>query len=392
MYRFKHIIRYMGISLFLCMSCQEETLGPLSPGGETPGKVSSVTIENRPGGAMLRYQIPNNENLLYVKAVFEYPAGNFREVKSSMYVDSLLIEGIGDTEERAIQLFSVSRSEVVSEPETVYINPLTPPVQLIANTLSVSADFGGLTTMYENSLMYAVVIEVLKKVDGQWTNIESNYTNLKSGMFSVRRQEAIPSEFGLYVRDRWNNKSDTTLISLIPLHEVQLPAPNWINSLASDYNLFYLNYHYGYMFDGVISSGNYAGTLVGAGSQLPSSFTLDFGKPTSFSRFKYWMRQNDANGRYSYASPEKWELWGANVLTDNWDQWTLISEYTAVKPSGAPLGTLTAIDRETSDAGLEFNFPPGTPPYRYIRWRTTKNFGSLNAVQISELAFFGSDQ
>lgn len=393
MYRLKYSIVYIGISFFLCTSCQEEILGPLSKEGTPAGKVSNVTVENRPGGALLKYQVPDSEDLLYVKAVFEYPAGNTREVKSSMYVDSLIIEGIGNTQERIVSLYAVSRSEKASEPTEVTIQPLTPPVQLIANTIVPDTDFGGLSLTYENILKYDVVIEVLKNINGEWQNIQSHYTNNKNGGFSVRGQAAIPSEFGIFVRDRWGNRSDVIIQNITPLQEIKLPSPNWINSLADDYNQFYLTYNYGYMFDGIISASNYAGTLLQSPqSDLPQSFTLDFRKPTKISRFVYWMRHHDTNGRYSYASPEKWEIWGTNELTNDWDQWTLISEYIAVKPSGSPLNVLTALDRETADAGLNFDLPAGTPAYRYIRWRTTKTFGSLNAVQISELAFYGSDQ
>lgn len=391
-----HIINYIlyiGVVLLLCSACTEDIPGPLSDAGSQPDQVSNVTVESRPGGAKLRYQVPDNEDLLYVKAVYEFPKGNFREVRASMYVDTLIIEGIGNTEVRPVSIYAVSRSEKVSEPVVVDILPETPPVETVAASLEANATFGGLTVFYDNVLRYSIVIEVMKKVAGEWIIIDSHYTNNNSGLFAVRGQAAEPAEFGIFVRDRWSNRSDTVVSELTPLYEIQLPAPTWLNSLASDYNQFYLNNHYGRMFDGITTPGNYAGTLLSSpASDLPSSFSLDFGAPVTFSRFKYWMPQSDQYGTFSYASPEKWQLWGTNTLADDWEQWTLISEYTAVKPSGAPTGTLTDLDRQTAYAGLDFDFPIGTPPYRYIRWRTTKNFGSLSAVQITELAFFGTNE
>lgn len=393
MYRLKHLI-YICIGIFLSTSCTEDIPGPLYKGGDQPEKISNITVENRPGGARINYQVPAIKDLLYVKAVFEYPVGHVREIKSSMYVDSLIIEGIGNTNARTVELFAVSRSETVSEPEIVHIHPLTPPVQTIAASLVTNSDFGGLSVVYENAMRYDIVIEIMKKQNGKWININAHYTNNKAGFFSVRGQDAEPTEFGLFVRDKWKNKSDTISIMLSPLFEMKLASPTWVNSLASDYNDFYLaSTAYSYLFNGIIGANDYMGTrLASPQSDLPQSFTMDFRNPKKFSRLKYFMRQSDQYGNFSYASPEKWEIWGTNELTDDWDQWTKIMDCEAIKPSGLPIGQWTAADRALSAAGLDFNFPADTPPYRYLRWKTNKTFENIHAVQISELEFYGSDE
>ena len=386
MKRFKQLI-YLSIGLFSLLACEEEVPTALTGDGNAPGKVSNVTIENRNGGAKLTYSLPDDANLLYVKAVYEYPKGNVREVRASAYVDSLVIEGIGDTQELGVSLFSVSRSEKVSESVQVTILPMTPPVQLVAASLEVSPEFGGISVHFLNERRQDIIIEILKKVDGDWTNLDAYYTNSKQSLFTIRGQEATPTEFGLYVRDKWKNKSDTLLVELTPLYEVQLPSPTPVTILPNDYNQHYAGLDYTYMFDEVVSDGNYMGTLLTENSNLPLSFTLDFGSPAKFSRFRYWMRQGDAY-IYNYASPETWEVWGSNELTADWENWTKIMDCRAVKPSG-PGTPLTAEDRELAARGLVFPFPAGTEPYRYIRWKTMRTFGALNAVQISELAFYG---
>lgn len=391
MYRLKYLI-YICLGVFLSTSCTEDIPGPLYGGGDKPGKVTNVTVENRPGGARINYQIPNSKDLLYIKAVFESPTGHVREVKSSMYVDSLIIEGLGNTNVRAVELYAVSRSEVVSEPETVYIEPLTPPVYTIAQSIVAESDFGGLSLVYANALKHDVVIEVMKKENDEWISIDAHYTNLKTGFFIVRGQNAEPTEFGVVVRDRWKNRSDTSSTFLTPLFETKLNNPTQVTILPGDYNLYYLTYNYARLFNGVIVGNDYMGTnLASPASDLPQSFTMDFGAPKKFSRLKYWMRQTDQYGHFNYASPEKWEIWGTNTLTNDWEQWTKIMDCEAIKPSGLPLGQVNAVDRAASLAGLDYNFPPGTPAYRYIRWRTTKTFSNLAAVQIAELAFYGSD-
>src|SRR5690606_34385683 len=181
--------------------------------------------------------------------------------------------------------------------------PLTPPVQLVESSLLVASDFGGFSVNFTNEKQADVVIEMLQKSDGEWTELDAYYTNSKAGLFSVRGLAAEPSEFGFTVRDRWRNRSDTLVVELTPLYEVELAAPTPITILPGDYNLHYNNFHYGYMFDGIVSPGNYMGTLLTATSNLPLSFTLDFGRPTKFSRFRYWMPQSDAT-IFNYASAE----------------------------------------------------------------------------------------
>ncbi|HWK57096.1 MAG TPA: DUF5000 domain-containing lipoprotein [Parapedobacter sp.] len=387
----RHLIKYIYFSAacILLLACKEETPTVLNEGGDAPGVVSDVVVENRNGGAKLSYLLPVADNLLYVKAVYEYPSGNVREVKASAYVDSLVIEGIGDTDELEVSLYAISRSEKASSAVKVSIQPMTPPVQLVSSSLNVSADFGGFVVDFMNQSGAEIVIEVMKNTGGDWTSLDAYYTKSKHGVFTVRGQDAEPSQFGFFVRDKWKNKSDTVLVGLTPLYEIELPAPTPITILPSDYNLHFSNLHYGYMFDGIVSDNNYMGTLAAEAAIFPLSFTLDFGTPTKFSRFVYWMRQGDGH-IYNYCSPEDWEIWGTNELTDDWAGWTKIMDCKAVKPSG-PGATLTAEDREVAAKGLDYSFPPGTPEYRYIRWRTKKVFGGLPAVQISELAFFGGN-
>ena len=382
-------IRYIIYSIIgsvLLNGCTEEMPAPITNEGDQPGQVSGISVENRPGGAMLKYTLPGDDDLLYVKAVYEYPAGHQREVRASMYVDTLVIAGIGDTNELEVELFSVSRSEKVSTPVVTMIQPLTPPVRLIQSSLDIESAFGGILVSFENAHRIDAVIEVLKKGPEGWLPIESFYTNSDSGFFAVRGQEAEMTEFALYIRDRWRNKSDTMVVSLTPIFEVELEDPTPITSLPGDYNLHFGNLNYGYLLDENLN--NYMGTLLTATSLFPLSFTLDFETPTKFSRLTYWMRGGDAH-IFNYATPDEWEIWGSNELTDDWSKWTKIMDCVAEKPSGGALGVLTAADREAAAAGLDFTFPTDTPPYRYIRWKTKSTFGSLNAVQIAELAFFG---
>ena len=387
----------IALILLAFAGCKEDTLGPLTKKGAAPQKVSNVTIKPRPGGAKFNYTVPNDEDLLYVKAVYETSPGHTQEVKASVYVDSLVIVGFGDTKPHEVKLYSVSRSEVKSEPVSVMVTPLTAPVKLVRASLSLTADFGGVSVSFLNDLGANIAINVVvKDAAGDWITLETFYTDQKKGQYAARGQASVPAEFGVFIRDRYSNYSDTLKATLTPIFEKQLSAPAIVKVLASDKWRtadFYMGYVWERMFDKVVdkSSTNMAHTNVG--TVFPVSFTLDFGAPTKFSRFKYWMRGLTAgeNQTYLYNSgnPEVFELYGSNVLDDNFASWTKITEYKIVKPSGLPLGTSSNADIATAAAGLDLTFPSNTPAFRYIRWKTTKNFGTVNYIHIAELAFFG---
>ncbi|MGV3761752.1 DUF5000 domain-containing lipoprotein [Parapedobacter sp.] len=374
--------------IFTAIACKEESPTPILTAGGKPAPVYHVEIENLPGGAKLQYELPDTEDLLYVKAVYEFPEGYFHEVKASAYVDTLIIEGLGNTNERDVTLYAVSRSEVESEPVSVKISPLTPPVYQIASSFVFTPTFGGISVSFENVDTNNVVINLLKKVDDEWTPVDELYTKRRQGTLTVRNQEATEIQFGAFVKDRWNNKSDTVNVFLTPLFEIQIPNPVPITALPGDYHLFWGGLDYSKMVDGSVSTT--METWLDNATPMPQSFTLDFRVPTQFSRFKYFMYPVGAHYEFNYACPEKWEIWGSNELTDDWNNWAKIMDCVAVKPSGAPLGVMTQEDQEASRAGLDFDFPEGTPPYRYIRWKTTKTFGGMRSVGIAELTFWGN--
>ncbi len=386
MKNFKILLSLCCFLILSLIACKEEFPSPISQDGEVSPVVKNIKVENVPGGAKLKYDLPESTNLLYVKAVFEYPKGTFRDVIASGYTDSLLIEGIGDTNELNVKLYSVNRSEVSSAPVSVIIKPLESPVKLAAATMKLNADFGGVTVSFVNASASNIVITIIRKDGDEWLPIETLYTSKSKGTFTARGQSADSQMFGVYIKDRWNNLSDTLMATLSPFFEEKLASPTPVLTLYGDYNLYYKTFDHNLLFDGSTTSSNYYGTLLAAGSKLPLSFTLDFGKPKSFSRLKLWQRHHFANG-----SPEVFEIWGANELNDDWSKWEMIVEFTSAKPSGLG-GAVTDEDRAFSTAGIDFNFPAGTPKYRYLRWRSTKNFGSVDYIQMSEVTFFGSEQ
>lgn len=67
------------------------------PAGSTtpPAQVLNATVKNLPGAAIIYYDLPDDQNLKYVRA--SYKVDNMvRTVNASFYTDSLVVEGFPD--------------------------------------------------------------------------------------------------------------------------------------------------------------------------------------------------------------------------------------------------------------------------------------------------------
>src|SRR3546814_14933488 len=56
---------------------------------------------------------------------------------------------------------------------------------------------------------------------------ETWYTSQEEGSFSIRGFEAKPRKFAVFVRDEWENLSDTLIVERVPLYEVELDKSNF---------------------------------------------------------------------------------------------------------------------------------------------------------------------
>ena len=104
--------RLLGMAtLLLAYACNED-LSYREPAGTSKGapqQVSEVEVKNYPGKATISYSLPADPDLLYVKATYTLASGKVMDVKSSYFVDSLVVEGFADTQEHEIKLYTVNR-------------------------------------------------------------------------------------------------------------------------------------------------------------------------------------------------------------------------------------------------------------------------------------------
>lgn len=386
-----HVSIFVSVILFIT-ACKEETIKPLpGEGGFTSDALArDLVVDNRPGEVKIAYKLPADPNLLYVEAKWMHK-GVERNAKSSYYSDTLTLQGFGDTSEYDVRIYSVDKAERRSEPVTVKVKPLTPPVKEVLKSLAVKPDFGGVNISFVNPTQTNVVITAFTVGDsGEILPADAFYTNLPEYSFSIRNMDATEKKFGIFVKDRWDNYSDTLYTTLTPLFELQLnkalfkeyiPYPGDVND-----NIYSAAYPMRNLWD-----NGTAIFVTKQGIQTPLSFTIDLGVKAKLSRMKYLQRQSTAF-YFTSGTPELFEVYGSNNPSPDggWSSWTLLQSCVSKKPSGLPLGTVSNDDLALAKVGEDFNFPANADAYRYLRFKVTKTYGNANNITFAELTFWGA--
>ena len=172
---------FFGILLFaiLAMGCTEDELEPMGHNSTPPGQVTGIEVENLPGKAKLSYTLPDDPDLLYVKAVYRLNSGVMREIKASYYTNTMTLDGFGDTNIHEVQVYAVNRSEVASEPVSVKVQPQENPIWSVRRSLVIADDFSGVNIKAENPSRESVAIEIMCKDSlGTWQTLESVESSL----------------------------------------------------------------------------------------------------------------------------------------------------------------------------------------------------------------------
>jgi hypothetical protein len=386
----------MGVTTMLLFGCSSDNLNnPLDNDSIPPKPVSNVKWEAISGGAIISYDIPDDPDLLYVLCEYELKPGVVSRQKSSVYNREITLEGFGDTLKHEVKLFAVDRSTNLSKPVAIKIQPLISPVQIAFSTLDYIADFGGITVFLENETRSNLVIStIIQDSLGDWMDYDSYYSALRDIKFSSRGMEPVSTVFGVYIKDRWGNISDTLVKELVPIFEEEISSDTFKElKLPGDANN---TRSLTGLWDGITAGEAALSRFFRAADNngLPARFNIDLGVKVKLSRFRTW--GVDGSRIYAASNVKTFELWGSNAPNPDgsFDGWTKIGDYEVVKPSGLPLGELSNEDIATAAEGDEHIVPLSAPEVRYIRVNVLSTFVSppnskTGGAWMTELRFWG---
>jgi hypothetical protein len=444
-----------GLSAIFLWSCEDIKDWHDPTDDVPPGTVSNVTVKNINGGAWLYYTLPSGDNdLLAVRAEYSFEEGEeTRNVFSSAFNDSILIEGYANTNEHAVNLYVIDKSRNESAPVSVTVKPLTPPVELIRQTLRLYPTFGGIYSEWKNEHENNVAIAVyLKDSIGDFVLHETYYTNARNGNYTFRNMQNVEQDLHIEIRDKWDNYATPADTVITPLFEEEIHGRDpvtlaniWqrygyddktclyrgdVSTQANEAGREFWRIHDGIVFQNStwwMTDSNPLTQFIDWPDNLyqafPVYFTIDMGRKAAYSRLRYWMRSRSPY--YSASAMASFELWGANEPkalntigdgskeanlkywtqwpevegTDEWkNDWVKLADCIIQFPSGAnPYTTgsssvLTQEDKDFIAAGFGFDIDPihTGEPYRYLRFVVRSTNYVGAQLQITELKFWGA--
>jgi hypothetical protein len=386
------------------LSCQEEPVGQTSTDNTPPGKITNPSVVSLPGGARISYTLPPDNDLLYVKVVYNIN-GEEKTDAATLYNNSVEVMGFGSTDEQSVWLTCVDRSGNHSEKVEVKFRPDTPPFLRIRETMEMFAGFGGVQLLWKNENRVPVAIYLLATDSlGDIQVADVVYTNAANGKFNLRGFDDSKRLFGALVRDRWNNYSDTLKGVFTPYFEEEIPKPFRANALyGDDHTAHSSGFAFSRMWNGITLDNGFV--HYPHNMAFPYTFTIDLGVTAKLSRFTIWQRQIWSGNVLQYIYHEsqnlrKFKVYGTAVLSSSSDNdywlngwkkdWALLADCEVIKPSGPQEG-VTQEDVEAALAGHEFDFSMDAPPVRFIRVEIELLWTGppLDAYNISELSFWG---
>ena len=170
---------YAAIVFFMCsasLTTMSGCSGDEGPAGPEPPGIEDYVITPINGGGIATYSIPDSEEVMYVMAEYERNGKKCVE-RSSVYSNTIRMEGFATTDPVTVAFYTVSRNGVRSEPVVKTFEPLTAPLYLVRQTLSMVTDFGGVSVFWENRFNTEVGVAFLVKDENgegvmkEWWNV-----------------------------------------------------------------------------------------------------------------------------------------------------------------------------------------------------------------------------
>ena len=389
----------------LMIRCSEEKHGPIEVDAAPTGPVSNVRVEPTWGGGRVTYTLPTSKSLSHVVAEVHMPDGKTKQFVSSQYTTTIEIEGLPKIDTYKVDVYAVNKSNHKSVAEKVEFACLQPPYLKVYESLKLSPDFGGINVKWDGNDSEARLGMVIMHNDslGDFVQYASEYSTLEKLSHSFRGMKSEENKFGVFIKDRFGNTSDTLYAQMKPLFEKLVPKSKFKEVLLPGDTPIWpgLSYvQWQFLWDDVVlvdydnpySSSYYSRYFVTSNAAaLPQHITIDIGDKYILSR----MRLNNYY-RFSDRNPKKYEVWGhpgPPPADGSWNGWVKLGEHEQFKPSGnlAGVSPVTAEDKKYWLDGDMVSLRNDVGRIRYIRLKVLSNWAGSANFAFHEITFWGSN-
>lgn len=367
-----------------------------------PGKLSVQSVTPTSGGGIIHYNLPADNDILFVRADYINAQGEEVYRVSSKENDSIEISGLIDTSPVTVNLSVFDTSQNQSEVVSVDFSPNRSFIFDVLESLEITPDLGGVRVNWTNDEEKTVFIYVsITAIDGE-EEIRILSSSNQNGARFVRGLAAEEQNFSIKVEDfDGNSTPDTDFGNYTPLFEEKIDKTSWrlVSNLSVNGDAWEgqtVNF-WDDIVDTVSTNSDNSYFIIyrslnGGVLRWPLDIVIDLNKTVKINRFKVWQRafwyNGPANTAYYYQA-ENLRSFDIYVSNDK-VEWQLLGNFDIGDPSD---GSGNIPDEKIDEAaqGHDFNLEEVSPEFRYFKFSITANYGSDTYVHGSEISLFGVD-
>ena len=367
-----------------------------------PGKLSVQSVTPTSGGGIIHYNLPADNDILFVRADYINAQGDEVYRVSSKENDSIEISGLIDTSPVTVNLSVFDTSQNQSDVVSVDFSPNRSFIFDVLESLEITSDLGGVRVNWTNDEEKTVFIYVsITAIDGD-EEIRILSSRNQNGARFVRGLAAEEQNFSIKVEDfDGNSTPDTDFGNYTPLFEEKIDKTSWrlVSNLSVNGDAWEgktVNF-WDDIVDTVSTNSDNSYFIIyrslnGGVLRWPLDIVIDLNKTVKINRFKVWQRafwyNGPANTAYYYQA-ENLRSFDIYVSNDK-VEWQLLGNFDIGDPSD---GSGNIPDEKIDEAaqGHDFNLEEVSPEFRYFKFSITANYGSDTYVHGSEISLFGVD-
>ena len=391
------ILAILLISIITLIGCKDDENQDSTP----PGSLTIENITPTNGGGIISYTLPNDSDILFVRAEYTNSLGIDVYRVSSSHNDSIEIDGLNQNTPVQVRLFVIDENENMSQPVEVEFTPLPSFIFLVQESISIAPELGGVKIEWDNIAEKTVYVH-LHIVNGGEEEIRILSSNGASESIFVRGLESIEMTFLTKVEDFDGNITDLEeKATLTPLFEEMIDKSTWTlmsqlsvngNAWEGETTAFWddivdtaeTNSDNSYF---IIWRDQNGGTL-----DWPLDIVINLNKNVRIHRFKVWQRAFWYNGPtgipyyYQEENMRSFDLYASNNSVD----WTLLGQFDIGDPSDEN-GNIPQDFIDAAADGHDFDLEGVSEKFNYLKFSITSNYGSDTYVHGSEITLWGLD-
>ena len=401
------------------ITCKKQARFTSETDDTPPGQITLRQYKPLYGGARFFYNLPADEDLLGVEAVYTNKDKQTFKFMSSYFVDSLDVYGFASIQEHKVELFAVDRSGNRSKPLLVPVIPLEPAYAKVAGTIEAKPGFSSFFLTWANELGQNVTVYV--DYEFQDKGASRTLTTVFSSNSLVDKRFINDLYLGptdkvkvkVRVGDIYGNITESINKGEFTLFEdKQIPKQKWVlpnpNDSIGGIPMAFGNGVEGRslkVIDGIIDRGdnlNFMHTTArgrtgkSSDGNMPWNYIIDLGAKYEISRIVTVQRHSGglANvSRGQYYRSENVGMYNVYIWDDAVNKWEKVMQHQIPVPVG--LTELEFVKRgEAGDMAYMYpDNPAYTKPTRWFRYEAVKSFNGNYTLDdancLSEITLYG---